>query len=75
MQWILNLLYKLISSAFSLFDSISLPDFVVDLVTAITKYCVILNYYFPLGTLVSVGVTVIGITIILMIISGILKII
>ena len=79
MQWVLNLLFKLIDLCMSLFDSIESPAFVTDLVTdligAITKFCVIVNYYFPLDTLVSVACVVFVITIILMIVSAVLQVV
>lgn len=74
MQWLLNLMYNLFSHFFGLIGQIVAPDWLTDLVLGITKYCVIVNYYFPLDTLVSVALTVISITAVLMIISALLQI-
>lgn len=74
MQWLFNLFYKIINSAMSLFDNVTVPTFVSDLITAVTKYCIIVNYYIPLSTLISVALTVVAVHIVLMIISAVLQI-
>lgn len=74
MQWLFNLFYKLINSFMILFDNVKFPDFVSDFITAITKYCIIVNYYIPLSTLISVALTAVAVHIILMILSAVLQI-
>lgn len=74
MQWLFNLIYQALDSFFGLVGRVEPPSFISDLVLAITKYCVIVNYYFPLDTLISVVLFVISVSVFLMIISAFLQV-
>ena len=74
MQWLWNLFYSILDTVFSFLGSFETPSFISDLTLAITKYCVIVNYYFPLDVLVSVAAVVVVATGILMIISAVLQV-
>lgn len=73
MQWFLNLMFRLLSHFFGLIGAINAPDWLTDLTLSITEYAVIANYYFPLDTLVTVGLSVLAVTGVLMIISALLQ--
>ena len=74
MQWLFNLIYKALDMFFGLIGQISTPSWITDITVSISRFCVIANYYFPLDTLVAVGLTVIGITAVMMIVSAILQV-
>lgn len=74
MQWFFNILYQMCSSFFSLVGSITAPDWVSNLTLGVARYCSIANWYFPLDTLVVVALSVLGITLVLMLISAFLQI-
>ena len=73
-QWFFNILYQLCSSFFELVGQITAPTWVSNLTIGIVKYAAIANWYFPLDTLVVVALSVLGITLVLMLISAFLQI-
>lgn len=72
-QLFLNILFKLLSKFFSTVGKLVAPDWLLDLIVGLAKFTAIVNYYFPLGTLITVAFSVIGFHVILMIISAMLQ--
>ena len=73
MQWLFNLIYQALDTFFGLIGKIQPPSYISDLILSITKYCVIVNFYFPLDVLIQVVLSVISVSIILMLISAFLQ--
>ena len=55
MQSLYNVAYVLVDSAMSLLDNVPCPVYLRELSTGLSRYCLILNYYFPLDTLCNVA--------------------
>lgn len=72
-QLFLNILFKLLNRFFATVGELVAPDWLLDLIVGLAKFTAIVNYYFPLGTLVAVAFSVIGFHVILMIISAMLQ--
>lgn len=62
MQWLSNLLYYEIRSVGGLLEFIPVPSWLDSFATAVTPFCVTVNYYFPLNDLVDVTLFIMAIT-------------
>lgn len=74
MQLILNGLYWVFSNFFKLVGSLVAPEWVSNLILDISNYVIIANWYLPIDTMFIVTLSVIGISVVLMIVSILLQI-
>lgn len=73
MQPIINLAYWAFSKFFSLFSGLHAPEFLTNVTSFFAKFSAIVNYYFPLNTLVTVAVVCLAFQLVCMGISALLQ--